>query len=124
MPAQRISEFDLWQPGYAAAVVRVYIAGGTTLASIYTDEALTTAASNPQTLSSTTINGDTYGEFAAPLYTSSAYYLDIDSTDQTGIVRPPLTTLVGQDASDATVTPTGASVATALDNHLARSESN
>ena len=120
MPAQRISEFDLWQPGYAGAVVRVYIAGGTTLASIYTDEALSVAASNPQTLSSTTINGDTYGKFAAPLYTSSAYYLDIDSTDQTGIVRPPLTTLAAQDASDATVTPTGATVATALDNHLAR----
>ncbi len=120
MPAQRISEFDLWQPGYAGAVVRVYIAGGTTLASIYTDEALTAAASNPQTLSSTTINGDTYGKFAAPLYTSSSYYLDIDSADQTGIVRPPLTTLVGQDASDALVTPTGGTVATALDNLFAR----
>ena len=71
MPAQRISEFDLWQPGYAGAVVRVYIAGTTTLASIYTDEALSVAASNPQTLSSTTINGDTYGKFAAPLKSST-----------------------------------------------------
>lgn len=120
MPAQRISEFDLWRPGYAAAVVTVYVAGGSALASIYTDEALSVAADNPQTLSSTTINGDTYGKFAAPLYTSSAYYLGIDSTDQTGIIRPPLTTLAAQDASDATVTPTGGTVATALDNLFAR----
>lgn len=120
MSAQRIAEFDLWRPGYGAAVVSVYVANTTTLASLYTDEALTVSASNPQTLSSQTIGDITYGKFASPLYTSSAYYLDIDSTDTTGIARPPLTTLVGQDASDATVTPAGATVATALENHLAR----
>ena len=120
MSAQRISEFDTWQPGYAGAIVTVYIAGTTTLASIYTNEALTVSAANPQTLSSTTINGDTYGKFAAPLYTSSSYYLDIDSTDQTGVMRAPITTLVGADASDATVIPSGATVATSLEDHFAR----
>ena len=39
---QRISEFDTWKPGYGGAVVSVYVAGTSTLASIYTDENLTT----------------------------------------------------------------------------------
>ena len=118
--AQRISEFDLWRPGYGGATVTIYIAGGTTPASVWTDEALSVAASNPQTLSSQTVGDVTYGKFAAPLYTASAYYLDIDSDDQTGIQRSPLTTLVAQDASDATVIPTGGSVTTAIDNLFAR----
>lgn len=118
--AQRIAEFELWRAGYAGSTVTVYIAGGTTLASIYTDEALTIPADNPQTLDTLTIGGDTYGKFTVPLYTASAYYLDVDSRDTTGIVRPPITTLSGEDASNATVTPTGGSVATALDDLFAR----
>ena len=110
-----ISEFNLWQPGYAGAVVTVYIAGTTTPASLFTDEALTVAAANPQTLSTLTSNGVNYGKFLVPLYTGSAYYLDIDSGDQTGIERPPLTTLAGEDASDALVTPDGTTVAHAVD---------
>lgn len=110
-----ISEFDLWRPGYAGAVVTVYIAGTTTKASLFTDEALSVAASNPQTLSTLTSNGVNYGKFVVPIYTGSAYYLDINTGDQTGIERPPLTTLAGQNASDAVVTPDGATVATALD---------
>lgn len=103
MPAHRVREFDVWRPGYGGATVRVYIAGTTTLASLFTNEALTTSAANPQTLLSKTENGVDYGKFSVPLYTSSPYTLDIDSTDQTGIERPPLTTLDAADASKATV---------------------
>ncbi len=38
MPSVRISEFDTWRPGYGGSVVRVYVAGTTTLADIFTDE--------------------------------------------------------------------------------------
>ena len=115
-----ISEFQLWQPGYAGAIVRVYIAGTTTLASLFSNEALTVAAANPQTLSTLTSNGVNYGKFSVPLYTGSSYYLDIDSGDQTGIERIALTTLAGQNASDAVVTPDGATVAIPLDEFLDR----
>jgi len=120
MPTHNVDEFELWQPNYGGATVIIYIAGTTSLASVFTDEALTVAASNPQTLSAQTVDGISYGKFAAPLYTSSSYTLDIDSTDQTGIERPPLTTLAAQDASDAVVTPTGGTVATPLDDIVAR----
>ena len=116
MPTMRIAEFDLWQPNYGGASVTVYKAGTTTKADIFTDEALTVAATNSQALDTLTANGISYGKFTQSLYTQQAYELDIDSTDQTAIVRPALTTLDGQDASDATVKPTGRSVATALDN--------
>ena len=85
--AHRVHEFDVWREDYAGATVNVYIAGTSSLASLFTDEGLTAAASNPQTLSSQTVNGRMFGKFTAPLYTASAYYLDIDSTDQTGIER-------------------------------------
>ena len=120
MTAQAISYFDTWQEGYAIATVRVYIAGTTTLADLFTDEALTNSADNPQTLLTLTLNDQTFGKFAVPLYTASAYYLDIDSTDQTGIWRPPITTLVGEDASGALVTATGGSEAHTLADIVAR----
>ena len=120
MPTTRIAEFDLWQPNYGGASVTVYKAGTTTKADIYTDEALSVVASNPQTLDTLSANGISYGKWTQSIYTQQAYELDIDSTDQTAIVRPPLTTLDGQDASDATVIPTGGTVATALDNILGR----
>lgn len=101
--AQRVHEFDTWREGYAGATVNVYVAGTTTLASLFTDEALSVAADNPQVLSTQTVNGRTFGKFTAPVYTASAYTLDINSTDQTGIERPPLTSLSGEDASAATV---------------------
>ena len=120
MPAIRIGDFDTWQPSYGAAVVTVYLAGTTTKASLYSDEALTVALANPQTLSSTSENGISYGKWAQAVYVGAAVYLDIDSTDQTGIVRPAITTLVGEDASDATVIATGGSVATNLEDIVAR----
>jgi hypothetical protein len=121
MAVHGIHEFDLWQASFAAASVSVYIASTNTLASVWTDEALSVSASNPQTLDTfTDTDGRTYGKFTVPLYTASPYWLSIDSTDTTGIVRPPLTTLAAEDASDALVTPTGGSVATAIDNIVAR----
>lgn len=111
--------FDIWRPGYGGATVTAYIAGTTTKASLYEDEALTVAASNPQVLQIWDQNGGNYGKLTRPLYTSSAHFLSIDSAENTGIIRPPLTTLVDQDASDADVTPTGGSVARPLEDLLA-----
>ena len=107
---QRIVEFDIWRPGYGGAVVSIYVAGTSTLADVYTDEALTVEADNPQTLSSKSApDGTNYGKFAAPLYTASSYYLDVDGIENTGIIRAPLASLDGEDASASTVRATGAS---------------
>lgn len=122
MPAQRIDSghWETWRPGYAGATLRVYIAGTTTLASLFSDEALTVAASNPVVLETLSEDGVQYGKLAVPLYTSSAHYTEINSTDQTGINRPPLTTLAGADASASTVTRTGGSTTPTLAGIVAR----
>ena len=117
--ANRIEFFDLWKANYGGASVAIYKAGTTALASIFTDEALSVAAANPQTLLSLTKNGITFGKFANPLYTSVSYKMVVNSTDETGVIRPPLTSLAAQDASDATVRVTGGSQDRALDNMLA-----
>lgn len=107
---QRVSEFDIWRPGYGGAVVGIYVAGTSTLANVYTDEALTQAAANPQTLESMEAEGGTrYGKFAAPLYTAQSYYTSINGIENTGIVRPAFSSLAGEDASAATVQPSGSS---------------
>ena len=121
MAVSRISEFDTWRPGYGGATVHVYLAGTTTSASIYTDEALSVAASNPQTLESLTdASGTIYGKFTVPVYIGVAYELDIVSLDQTGVIRIPLTTLTGESATGATVIPTGGGVANTLAAILGR----
>lgn len=120
MPTHRVTEFDVWRPGYAGSTVNIYKAGTETLASVWTDEALTVSASNPQTLLSRTVNDIEYGKFANPLYTDESYELDIDSMDQTGIVRPPILDFDGEDASKSVVTPLGGSVAGDLDAILGR----
>ncbi len=107
---QRISEFDIWRPGYGGAIVNVYVAGTSTLANLYTDEALTQSASNPQTLSAMTAEGGVrYGKFASPLYTNQSYYISIEGVENTGIVRPSFSSLSGEDASSAIVQPAGTS---------------
>ncbi len=119
----RIGYFDLWQAGYGGASVAIYVAGTQTLASVYTDEALTVpagGAGNPQTLLERTIDGISYGKWAVPLYTNQAVELVVNSTDETGIVRSPLTTLGGQDASLATLKAAGASQDIALEDFAAR----
>jgi hypothetical protein len=121
MSSIRIAEFDTWRPGYGAASVTVLVASTTTAAAIFYDEACTQAAPNPQTLMQMTgTDGISYGKFLQPLYTQSAYYLNINSIDQTGITGVPLTTLAGVDASDATVIPTGGTQAGNLDDLFAR----
>ena len=110
--------FDIWQPDYANAEVEIVVAGTTdTLATVYTDEALTTPADNPQTLLQYEAAGINYGKFSAPLYTAQAHYLRINSTDETGIFRPAITDLSGEDVSSAEASP--GTVARPLDDILA-----
>lgn len=120
MPVINVGLFDIWRKGFAAATVTVFKAGTTTKADLFTDEALTVVASNPQVLETKTISGQTYGKFTAPIYTADAFYLDVNSTDQTGVHRPPLTSLAALDASAALVTATGGSRAVELADVAAR----
>jgi hypothetical protein len=115
-----LEEFDVWRPGYGFATVTVLIGGTTSPASIFLDQDCTQAATNPQTLLQQTQGDISYGKWAQPLYTQTPYFLQINDVDETGVVGVPLTTLVGQDASLATVIPTNASVAGNLDDILAR----
>lgn len=120
MSVARISLFDIWQPGYGLATVTIFRAGTSDLADVFLDEDLSIPASNPQTLLER-VDGDiSYGKFAAPLYTGQAYTVQIDSVDQTGVSRPPLTNLIGEDASSAVVTPEAANREHTLAEHLAR----
>jgi hypothetical protein len=121
MPTIRVFEFDVWREGYAGAEVSVKVAGTDTLASIFTDEALSVAADNPQTLVSQEINERQYGKFAAPLYTSDSYYLDVDGLNVSGVIRPPLQSLDGEDASLATVQSADGTVDVPLEEIVARS---
>lgn len=120
MASTRLEEFDIWRPGYGFASVTVLIGGTTQLAPIFLDEACTQPAVNPQTLIQQTNDGISYGKWAQPLYTEQPYELSINSVDRTGVVPVPLVTLEGEDASLATVIPSGASVAGNLDDLLAR----
>ncbi|WP_341702632.1 hypothetical protein [Ferrovibrio sp.] len=122
MATSRLSDFDTWRPGYGGSVVTVYVAGTTTLANIFSNEALTVAVSNPVTLSNREEDGISYGKWplSGSLYTDQAVTLSIDGTDQTGVLRPPLTSLSGQDASAAVVTATGGSQAHTLASIAAR----
>lgn len=120
MPSIRIAEFDTWRPGYGLASVRVLVAGTNTLATIFADEDLTQSLPNPQTLAERTEDDISYGRFAQSVYVGTPYQLSINSVDETGITRPPLTTLDDQDASLATSMVAGGDQAIALEDHLAR----
>ena len=112
--AQRVSEFDTWRPGYGGASVIIYKAGTTQPANCWANLQATIPAANPQTLLSKTLSGLDYGKFPAPVYVEGAYFLVINSTDETGVTRPSITSLVGENASLALVTPTGGSQARTL----------
>lgn len=117
---QRIAEFDIWRPGYGGAVIDIYVAGTTTHVSLFTDEALTIPASNPQTLSAKiSRDGTSYGKFLAPIYTASSYYTSINGIENTGTVRAPFSDLVGENASKAEVRALGSSYDLALDAYFA-----
>ena len=119
--AQRIAEFDIWRPGYGGAVVSIYVAGTTTLANVFTDESLTVAADNPQTLESMEAEGGVrYGKFQAPLYTAQSYYTSINGIENTGVVRPAFSSLDGEDATDATVQASGSSYDVTLGDVVGR----
>lgn len=121
MPAQLITDFDIWQPGYNASTVDIYIAGTTTLAAVFFDEALSLAADNPQILQSRTDDaGNDYGKFVRSLYTAVPYFLKIDHGEDTGIKRPALNTLIGADASQALVTVANSSRANTLADIVGR----
>src|SRR5258708_40225475 len=118
MPSIRIEDFDTWRPGYGLATVSVLVANTGTLASIFTDEALSIPAPNPVVLLDRIIGGIAYGKFATPLYVGGAYQLLINSVEQTGVERVPLTTPAGQDASFATAHATGGTQATNVPDHV------
>lgn len=120
MSGFRIEGFDTWQSGYGAAAVAVYQAGSTALASVFFDEDLTIPAPNPLTLASRSMGGVNYGKFSAPVYVGVPVELRINSIDQSGIIRPPLTTLDDEDASDAVLTATGGTAETSLADFAAR----
>ncbi len=121
MTAIRVSEFDIWRAGFGGSSVVIRAPNGGSNLTLYSDEALTTVLTpNPQVLDSQTEDGVIYGKFSVPVYVNAAYELFVDSLDVTGIVRPGLTTLAAQDASEATVMPTGGSVATTLEELFAR----
>ncbi len=115
---QRIAEFDTWRPGYGGATVDVYLPGTTTRANLYLDAALTTPTTNPQTLQSNTVDGVTYGKFAATIYVGTAYYLVIEGAETTGIARPPMTCFVGEAASAAVATAAIGTASRAIEDWL------
>lgn len=116
----RVGYFDIWQAGYAGASVAIYAAGTTTLLSAYSDQALTVAAANPQTLQSMSQSGRNFGKFANPVYVGAAYELAINGTDRTGVMSVPLTTLVDADTSSAKVTAAGSATPHYLYDIVAR----
>lgn len=102
MSAVRIREFDLWRAGYAGAIVTVYVAGTTTLATLYTGPTMAATLANPQTLGTRQdTNGQTYGKWNAPVYVAVAYTLSIDTGESSGIESPAISTFLGQDISAA-----------------------
>jgi len=115
----RIEQFDVWMAGYAGASVAIFIAGTQTLANVFFDEALTDPAANPQTLSSMSSGGVSFGKFAEPIYIGVPYQMTINSTDETGIIRPPLTTMEAADASKSTVQVAGGTEERELEDILA-----
>lgn len=119
MAVTRIPDYDHWVEGAQGATVNVYKAGTTTLALIYSDEALTVALANPQTLLDSEVNGIRSGKWAQNVYVNEAVEIETVNRDQSAIIRPPLTTLVGEVADDATVKPTGGDTDTALKTALA-----
>ena len=104
---QRVQDFDTWRPGYAGAMVEVIIAGTTERAALFSDPYRGVEIANPQTLLTwADTNGETFGKFATPVYAYQPYVLYINATDSTGIERPAITDLAGQDISGSLVSST------------------
>lgn len=118
--ARQIEEFAIWRPNYGGETVNVYVAGTTTLANLWLDEAATQAASNPQVLLDYEVDDIHYGRFQAPVYVEGAYELDIVGLHRTGIQREPITSLDGEDASKAIASIPGVSHTKELEDWLAQ----
>lgn len=116
--AQLIHDFDTWKPLYGSAIITIYRAGTQNLARVFSDPEMTEPAVNPQTLLERTYGDTVYGKFVESLYTPDAYQCSINSTDQTGITRPAITDLNGEDASRSIVRARSGSVYRALERHL------
>lgn len=120
MPTIRLSDFDTWRPGYGGATVFVYRADSEQLADIFLDEDRTVPAQNPQILLSRTMGEIVYGKWSRTVYADGAVQMRIDSVDQTGVIRPGLTTVDGEDSGGSIVTVDGGEVAFELGVILAR----
>lgn len=114
MAVTRLLDYDTWVAGAQGATVFVRKANSTALAAIFSDEAATIALANPQTLLDSTINGLRAGKWAQPVYTNEAVEIETEDLNKSAIIRPPLTTLVGEVADDATVRPVGGDTDVAL----------
>lgn len=120
MPAMRaFPEYEVFVPQAGGALVYAYLPGSTTLAPLFYDEALTIAAANPQTLLSVTVDDVVYGKLAQPVYTGVAIEIDVAGA-RSGVIRPPLTGLDGEDASLATAMAENGTEAHTLAEHLGR----
>lgn len=120
MGAERIP-LDLWAFGYPNAVVEVRVAHTTTLAAIYSDEALTEAAENPVTLVPFyDADGNGYGKLEVPLYCGVPFELFVNSTDQSGVFRPGIVSLEGEDASLAEAKPRASTFLRPLTDHVGK----
>lgn len=109
MSVQRaLPDFETWRPGYAGAQVFVYLAGTTTLANLFLDEALSIPAANPQILLTLTILDALFGRLAQPVYTGQPVESEINGS-RSGTIRPPLTTMQGEPGSKALVIASGGS---------------
>ncbi len=118
---RRIQEFDIWRPGYANAKIYIYVAGTSTLANVFLDEALTMPADNPQTLKEMEAEGGTrYGKFERPLYIQQSYFLTVNGIENTGVVRPAISALDGEDASQAILIAQGSTHQVTLEDFAGR----
>lgn len=104
MAGVRIPDFDTWRPRYGGASIKIVAPGTTTPVPIFLDHALTVPAVNPQILLSDEVEHVRYGKWEAPVYIGQPYELQINGVDKTGIVRIPVTDLVGMDGSFMTAT--------------------
>ena len=117
----RIGDFDVWRPGYGGASVLVVRADTNEHALIYADPLLTVEVANPVVLLNLTDeNGAHAGKWPQPIYTYVPYYLTINETAPTGVERPPLYDIDGQNISNAIAASTRGTrlrtIATILDD--------
>ena len=119
MAVQRaLPDFETWKPNYGGAQVYVYRSGSSNLASLFLDEGLTSPAVNPQVLQSLIVGDIIYGRLTVPVYCNEAVEWEINGS-RSGVIRPGIALLDGENANNARVTATGATRARDLDDRAA-----